>query len=116
MPLKRDISLFFHPLHDTYLTIKIFGMNQATMHNDIFNLLNESIWLLVIGMAVVFSFLTVLIGAVKLIQRFCEAFPGVEEAQPSPVSQRVVGSTASGVSPQVVAAVTAAIHQHRQSR
>lgn len=86
------------------------------MHNDISALLNESLWLLLIGMAVVFGFLVMLIGAVKLIERFCQAFPGTEDVQSNPISQRTSGTAASGVSPQVVAAITAAIHQHRQSR
>lgn len=85
------------------------------MDNEIFALLNESFWLLLTGMAVVFVFLTLLIGAIKLIERFCQVYPGEEAVPPKPVSSAPAEVSAKGVSPQVVAAITAAIHQHRQS-
>jgi len=90
------------------------------MESAITDLLYESFWLLVIGMAVVFSFLTMLIGGVKLIEKFCAAFPEQEppnkhtpsQSFSQPLSQSHIQN--QGVSPQVVAAITAAIHQHRQ--
>ena len=82
------------------------------MEPAITDLLYESFWLLVIGMAVVFSFLTMLIGGVKLIEKFCAAFPEQEPTNKHSPSQPL--SQNQGVSPQVVAAITAAIHQHRQ--
>ena len=87
------------------------------MEPTVTDLLYETFWLLIIGMTVVFSFLTMLIGGVKLIEKFCAAFPETESAnQPNypvahpPTSQPEEG----GVSPQVVAAITAAVHQYRQ--
>lgn len=89
------------------------------MEPAITDLLYESFWLLVIGMVVVFSFLTMLIGGVKLIEKFCAAFP--EQEPPNNPTFASASSSAttptqqnSDVSPQVVAAITAAIHQHRQ--
>lgn len=94
------------------------------MEPAITDLLYESFWLLVIGMAVVFSFLTMLIGGVKLIEKFCAAFPEQEppnkhtpsQSFSQPLSQSHIQplSQNQGVPPQVVAAITAAIHRHRQ--
>jgi len=82
------------------------------MEPAITDFLYESFWLLVIGMAVVFSFLTMLIGGVKLTEKFCAAFPEQElPNKPTPSQSHIQNQ---GVSPQVVAAITAAIHQHRQ--
>lgn len=84
------------------------------MHDDIFAILQESFLLLIIGMAVVFSFLTMLIGAIKLIHRFCVRFPGTElQSATLPTSPP---ASSDSVPPAVVAAITAAIHQHRQNK
>lgn len=94
------------------------------MEQAITDLLYESFWLLVIGMAVVFSFLTLLIGAIKLIEKSCAAFPepGSDPVNASPSSSSL--STPSSISasasqsaviaPEVIAAITAALHQHRK--
>lgn len=86
------------------------------MEPTITDLLYETFWLLIIGMAVVFSFLTMLIGGVKLIEKFCAAFPEEEPANKPmypPASQLQDQAKDHGVSPQVVAAITVAVHQHR---
>lgn len=83
------------------------------MEPAISDLLYESFWLLVIGMAVVFSFLTMLIGGIKLIEKFCAAFPQ-DEPTNKPALPSALSQQHSDISPQVVAAITAAIHQHRQ--
>lgn len=83
------------------------------MEPTVTDLLYETFWLLIIGMTVVFSFLIMLIGGVKLIEKFCAAFPETESTnQPTypPTSQ----PEESGVSPQIVAAITAALHQYRK--
>lgn len=84
------------------------------MQNSVFTLLNESLWLLGIGMVVVFLFLSMLIGAIKLIQILCYVEP--EEAPAPSANQPSTGIAAEGIAPHVVAAITAAVHQHRQSK
>lgn len=86
------------------------------MHDDIFVLLQDSLLLLFIGMAVVYSFLAILIVAIKLIQQFCARFPGEEASQKVKSRSPGVSSVNTAASPAVVAAITAAIHQHRQKQ
>lgn len=75
--------------------------------------LMEAATLMLVGMVVVFAFLTLLIGGVKLIAFVCAKFP---ESTPQETMSR-------GTSPQtvsahndnrIVAAITAAIAMHRQ--
>lgn len=75
--------------------------------------LTESALLLVVGMAVVFIFLTLLIGAVHLISAFCAKYPGVQD-EPKPVRRVANRSKDEGLSPSVVAAIGAAVHQYRK--
>lgn len=69
-------------------------------------LISTGVKLMFAGMGIVFLFLTMLVIAINimssLVQRF---FP---EA-PSPVATQV----ASGIDKSVIAAITAAVHQHR---
>ena len=83
------------------------------MTDEITLLLTESVNLLVVGMSVVFVFLTVLIGVVKLMSSLVQKFP--EPVEPELVRQKssTVEST-KDISPDVVAAISAAIHQYRQ--
>jgi oxaloacetate decarboxylase gamma subunit len=85
------------------------------MQNSVFTLLNESLWLLGIGMLVVFLFLTMLIGAIKLIKICCYVEP-TDEPTPPISNQQTTNTAVEGIAPHVVAAITAAVHQHRQSR
>lgn len=70
--------------------------------------MTQGVELMLTGMGIVFLFLVMLIGAVKLMA-YCVAKFLPEEpimtAPPTPVS--------SGVTPAVTAAITAAVHQHR---
>ena len=85
------------------------------------NLLIEAGSLMLIGMVFVFSFLGLLIVGVHLIARFCEAFPG-ETPEPS---ANLNGPSANlsrnnqavqpGIDGNVIAAISAAIHTHRQN-
>ena len=88
------------------------------------NLLIEAGSLMLIGMVFVFSFLGLLIVGIHLIARFCEAFPG-ETPEPS-ASLKEPSATSANLSPSnqavqpgidgsVVAAISAAIHIHRQN-
>lgn len=77
------------------------------------NLINDGLGLMLLGMGFVFLFLCVLIVATtvmsKLVARyFPEAAPVIKKAVPTATS-----ANASGTDPKVAAAITAAIHQHR---
>ena len=92
------------------------------------SLLFEAASLMLIGMVFVFSFLGLLIVGTHLIARFCEAFPG-ETAEPSAhlkgPSANLKGPSANlsrnnqavqpGIDGNVIAAISAAIHTHRQN-
>ncbi len=92
------------------------------------SLLFEAGSLMLIGMIFVFSFLGLLIVGIHLIARFCEAFPG-EIAEPSAhlkgPSAHLKGPSANlsrnnqavqpGIDGNVIAAISAAIHTHRQN-
>ena len=92
------------------------------------SLLFEAGSLMLIGMIFVFSFLGLLIVGIHLIARFCEAFPG-ETAEPSAhlkgPSANLKGPSANlsrnnqavqpGIDGNVIAAISAAIHTHRQN-
>lgn len=85
------------------------------MNNDISTILTDSAVLLLVGMSVVFVFLTILIGAIHLIEWICNKFPDTELAQ----GASAVSATATQnneVSPQVVAAISSAIHQYRNKK
>ncbi|MCY7297052.1 OadG family protein [Alteromonas sp. a30] len=86
------------------------------MQDSVFTLLNESLWLLCIGMAVVFLFLTLLIGAIKLIKMLCYEEPKVQTTPNLSANQQNADNAVEGIAPNVVAAITAAVHQHRQSK
>ena len=92
------------------------------------SLLFEAASLMLIGMVFVFSFLGLLIVGTHLIARFCEAFPG-ETAEPSAhlkgPSAHLKGPSANlsrnnqavqpGIDGNFIAAISAAIHTHRQN-
>ncbi|CAI4156886.1 putative oxaloacetate decarboxylase gamma chain [Alteromonas macleodii] len=92
------------------------------------SLLFEAASLMLIGMVFVFSFLGLLIVGIHLIARFCEAFPG-ETAEPSAhlkgPSAHLKEPSANlsrnnqavqpGIDGNVIAAISAAIHTHRQN-
>lgn len=93
------------------------------MTNDISTLLLDAAILLVVGMSVVFVFLTILIFAIHAIEWISNKLPsGQPDARTFSVNQVVTPSqlapvtSTENVSPQVVAAITAAVHQHRNQR
>jgi oxaloacetate decarboxylase (Na+ extruding) subunit gamma len=72
-------------------------------------MMSSGIELMFAGMGIVFLFLTMLVVAINimssLLQRF---FPDV------PTSQMAVAtSVSSGIDKSIIAAITAAVHQHR---
>jgi oxaloacetate decarboxylase gamma subunit len=87
------------------------------MQPEVASALAEAANLLLVGMVVVFLFLSMLIGAITLIAWLNKLIPdeslnvienqGKFSNNTSPISQ--------GVSPKIVAAISAAIVKHRQS-
>ena len=71
-------------------------------------LMSKGIELMIVGMGVVFLFLTMLVLAINLmsslIQRFFPEAPNL--AGPAT-------SSVSGIDKNIIAAITAAVHQHR---
>jgi oxaloacetate decarboxylase gamma subunit len=84
------------------------------------SLLIEAGSLMLIGMVFVFSFLGLLIVGIHLIARFCEAFPGetsdplANVTRPSANLARNNQAVQPGIDGNVIAAISAAIHTHRQ--
>ncbi|MDO6567210.1 OadG family transporter subunit [Alteromonas sp. 1_MG-2023] len=76
------------------------------------SLLLEAGSLMLIGMVFVFSFLALLIVGIHLIAKFCEAFPGKPVVEYAAPRRKAVQA---GVDGKVVAAITAAVHTHRQT-
>jgi len=74
--------------------------------------MTQGVELMLTGMGIVFLFLVMLIGAVKLMA-YCVAtfLPEVDVANASTSPSQA--PTAQGVTPIVTAAITAAVHQHR---
>jgi len=72
----------------------------------------QGVELMLTGMGIVFLFLVMLIGAVKLMA-YCVAtfLPEVEIPHASPSPSQIQSTNA--VTPIVTAAITAAVHQHR---
>lgn len=78
---------------------------------NITSLLMEAGTLMVVGMVVVFAFLTMLIGAVHLLSKFAQAFP---DKTPPPTRQPISNTKHSNqTSPQVIAAISAAVKQYK---
>ncbi|MGY0590397.1 MAG: OadG family protein [Paraglaciecola chathamensis] len=85
------------------------------MQPDVMSLLLEAGMLLLVGMSVVFLFLTLLIGAVNFIAWVCAKFPE-EELTPAvqPSRRAPPAANQSGITVPVVAAITAAVDQYRR--
>jgi oxaloacetate decarboxylase (Na+ extruding) subunit gamma len=84
------------------------------MHNNVISLLIDAANLMIIGMFVVFLFLTALIGAVNFIAWINKMFPDAEMK----LELLTVNSTNSNsvISPRVIAAISSAIYQHRAKK
>lgn len=78
---------------------------------DLGNLLWEAATIMLTGMVVVFAFLSTLIFLVQLLAKVAPKDDQMASApQPSPAAANPQG----GVQADVVAAITAAVHQYRQ--
>ena len=85
------------------------------MSDNISSVLWDSAILLGVGMSVVFVFLTILILAINVIEWACKLIPETEANEtPAPIKADPTSQAQASVSPQVVAAISAAVHQHRQ--
>ena len=76
--------------------------------------------LLAVGMSVVFAFLVLLIGGIHAIAWFCRQYPSEEASLHTPKKRAALSQAAKNklpvsVSPQVAAAITAAVHTHRHT-
>ncbi|EHR40067.1 MULTISPECIES: oxaloacetate decarboxylase subunit gamma [Alishewanella] len=77
------------------------------------DLLAEAAGLMLIGMIAVFTFLCLLVLLLKLMSYSIQRFFPVKVADKV---TRVEQSASDGVSPAVVAAISAAVHQYRQQQ
>ena len=87
------------------------------MQPEVVNALAEAANLLLVGMVVVFLFLSMLIGAITLIAWVNKLIPdeSLNTIQNPPKLNNRTLTNNQGVSPKVLAAISAAIFQHRQS-
>ncbi|MBY7804656.1 oxaloacetate decarboxylase subunit gamma [Vibrio fluvialis] len=86
---------------------------KGSKMTNIGSLLVDAATLMVTGMSVVFLFLTILVYLVRFMSKLVP-----QEVPPSfvaPVPAKKVNPTSATVSPQVVAAISAAVHQYRTS-
>ncbi|NRF65303.1 oxaloacetate decarboxylase subunit gamma [Vibrio coralliilyticus] len=81
--------------------------------DNIGSLLVDAATLMLTGMAVVFIFLTILVYLVRLMSKLVPE--EVLEPIATPNQNNKIQPTSSAISPKVVAAISAAVHQHRTS-
>ncbi|MCG3721262.1 oxaloacetate decarboxylase subunit gamma [Vibrio cincinnatiensis] len=78
---------------------------------DIGSLLIDAATLMMTGMIVVFLFLTILVYLVRLMSKLVPQ----EVPQPLVSPKKTIQPTSAALHPRVVAAISAAVHQYRQS-
>lgn len=79
---------------------------------NISSLLLEAGTLMLVGMVVVFAFLTMLIGAIHLLTKFAQAYPDKVTEVAQPISPQT-SNNSNHTSPQIVAAISAAVKQYQ---
>lgn len=81
--------------------------------------LYEAAILLAVGMLVVFTFLSLLIVGIHAIAAFVRAFPGQQEnavvTPTTPTNSAPTSIERTEPPKEIIAAITAAVHKHRQS-
>ena len=79
---------------------------------NISSALLEAGTLMLVGMVVVFLFLTMLIGAITLLTKFAQAYPDkVDTRAPAKITPQATNSNQT--SPQIIAAISAAVKQYK---
>lgn len=87
------------------------------METTVTDTLIEAAVLMLVGMTVVFVFLVILIGAVKLIAWLDSILPAVKEPTVSSRSRSPQKNQKTpGTSPALIAAISAAVHQYRNTK
>ncbi len=76
------------------------------------DLLLEAAGLMLIGMVTVFTFLFVLVLLLQLMSKVIQRYFPVK----MPEKSNKIEHTADGVSPAIIAAISAAVHQYRQKQ
>lgn len=76
------------------------------------DLLLEAAGLMLIGMVTVFTFLFVLVLLLQLMSNVIQRYFPVKV----PEKSHKIEHTADGVSPAIIAAISAAVHQYRQKQ
>jgi len=94
--------VFFRDNNDNINKLWFVIMNEIMM---------QGVELMLTGMGIVFLFLVMLIGAVKLMASCVTNF--FPEELPATAAVPVPTPVSTGVTPTVTAAITAAVHQHR---
>lgn len=85
------------------------------MQSQVSELLLDAGALLLIGMVVVFAFLALMIAAIQLIAWFCRKYPGEQESTHLARPSSSQSNAKSGITPETVSAITAAVHQYRKA-
>lgn len=76
------------------------------------DLLLEAAGLMLIGMVTVFTFLFMLVLLLQLMSKVIQRYFPVK----MPEKSNKIEHTADGVSPAIIAAISAAVHQYRQKQ
>lgn len=82
------------------------------MQTGISEALLEAAMLLAVGMVVVFAFLSLLILVINLIASFARRYPETNSNQGADTK---ISQSPATVSPALVSAITAAIHQYKKN-
>jgi oxaloacetate decarboxylase (Na+ extruding) subunit gamma len=83
------------------------------MDPAVVDLLVEGLWLMGIGMGIVFSFLLILVGTLHLMSKAVARW-GPEEALPATVDTAHTPAGRATGGDRLIAVITAAIHEHRK--
>ena len=88
------------------------------MQTELADMLVEAATLMLVGMSMVFIFLSLMIGAVNLVAWICAKSPeSQDQSINKQYSRNAPGSSSNqNIPPSTVAAISAAIHQHRNAR
>lgn len=91
-------------------------MSTQVQHN-VTELLMDSATLMLVGMTFVFIFLGLMIASVKLIGFYCQQFPGDNQTEHKQACQPAKPAhNDHAIPPATIAAITAAVHQYRNSQ